>query len=130
MKSVQTETPEPFYETEGQAGAAISAQLVAVKSDKLGLGGSLYDKIIQIMLYATVVLLPLFYLPFTSSMLEYNKQMLLVVVASVGLVVWLLGAVVSGKLTIRTSPIDKGVLALLVHDHLTVETVVVGVGAA
>lgn len=114
MKSVQIESPEPFIETEGQAEAAISAQLVAVKSDKLGLGGSLYDKIIQIMLYATVVLIPLFYLPFTSSVLEYNKQMLLVVVASVGLVVWLLGAVVSGKLTVRTSPVDKGVLALLV----------------
>lgn len=113
MEGLQTESPYPSYATEGQAEAAISAQLVAVKSDKLGLGGSLYDKIIQVMLYVTVVLVPLFYLPFTSSVLEYNKQMLLVVVASVGLVVWLLGAVVSGKLTVRTSPLDKGVLALL-----------------
>lgn len=97
-----------------EAEAAISAQLVSVKSDVRGLGGSLYDKIIQILLYATVVVLPLFYLPFTSSVLEYNKQMFLVVVASVGLVVWLLGAVVTGKLTVRSSPLDKGVLALLV----------------
>ncbi len=107
-------TPESAYAPMGQAEAAISAQLTAVRSAGGFAGGSLYDRIIQILLYATVVLLPLFYLPWTSGVLEYNKQLLLVGVASVGLVVWLLGAVVSGKLTIRTSPLDKGMLAVLV----------------
>lgn len=108
------QSPESTQFDEGQAGAAISAQLAASRSEKVGIGGTLYDKIIQVLIYATVVLLPLFYLPWTSGILEYNKQLLLTVVSAVALVVWLLGAVVSGKLTIRTSPIDKGVLGVLI----------------
>jgi tetratricopeptide (TPR) repeat protein len=76
--------------------------------------GNIYNRIVRILIYAATVILPLFYLPFTSSVLEYNKQLLLIVVASVGLIVWLLGIVVSGKLTIRTTPIDKGVGAVLI----------------
>lgn len=86
----------------GDTDAAISARL------------TVYEKIVRILLYAVVALVPLFYLPWTAGVLEYNKQTLLIVVAAAGLVVWLLGAVVNGKLTIRTSPLDKGVLALLV----------------
>ena len=113
MDGMYAQSPESPYGGTGQAEAASSAQLAAVRSES-GVGGSLYDRITQILLYAAVVLLPLFYLPWTSSVLEYNKQMLLVGVASVGLIVWLLGAVVSGKLTVRTTPVDKGVLAILV----------------
>lgn len=94
--------------------AAIPARLVAVETKKSGSGKSVYDNIVRVVLYATAVAMPLWYLPWTSSVLEYNKQMLLVAVAAVGLVVWLLGIVVNGKLTVRMTPIDKGVLALLV----------------
>ncbi len=73
----------------------------------------LYDMIVQIVVYATAVLVPVWYLPWTSSPLEYNKQMVLVILMAVGLITWLLGAVVEGKLTVRFTPIDKGVLALL-----------------
>gem|GEM_PF-1727898 len=113
MEGMYAKSPESAPYDEGQAEAAISAQLATVRSGSDG-GGSVYDKIVRILLYATVVLLPLFYLPWTSSIVEYNKQALLVGVTAVGLVLWLLGAVVSGKLTVRTSPIDKGVLGILI----------------
>lgn len=94
-----------------------SAELAGVRQSRwqrLGLGGSIYTTIVQVLVYCGVVLVPLFYLPFTSSPLEYNKQMLLVVIAAVGLMAWLLGVVVNGKITFRTSPLDKGVLGILV----------------
>jgi tetratricopeptide (TPR) repeat protein len=115
MDSFIPKSPWPVSEPVGQADAAISAQLTSVKSEgRFGLSGSVYSKIVQVLLYAAVLLVPLLYLPWTSSVLEYSKQLVLVVVAAVGLVVWLLGVVVSGKLTIRTTPVDKGVYAILV----------------
>lgn len=72
-----------------------------------------YNNISRWALYIGVFLLPLFFLPWTSSPLELNKQMLLLVVASVGLVSWLLGVVSSGYLAWRPNYVDKGVLALL-----------------
>ena len=88
-------------------------KLASARWERWGVSGSIYERIVQVLLYVTAFLVPLFYLPWTSSILEYNKQLLLVIVASVGLVVWLLGVVVSGKLTIRSTPMDKGVLGIL-----------------
>lgn len=81
--------------------------------ENLGIEGSVYERIVQILLYAVAFIVPLFYLPWTSSVLEYNKQLLLVIAASAGLIVWLLGVVVTGKLTVRTTPVDKGVIGIL-----------------
>ncbi|MEK7600566.1 MAG: tetratricopeptide repeat protein [Patescibacteria group bacterium] len=50
-------------------------------------------------------LLPLFVLPVTSAMIEANKFVFLIVVASVALIAWFLGIVVSGTLRVRVSPI-------------------------
>ncbi len=94
--------------------APVEAQFVASPSVRWGVAGSVYDRIVQVIIYASVVLLPLFYLPWTTGLLEYNKQLLVLIVASVGVVAWLLGVVVSGKLSIRTSPMDKGVLAVFI----------------
>ena len=57
--------------------------------------------------------MPLFFLPLTQNVLENNKYLLLIGVASVGLVSWLLGVVSSGYLAWRNNPLDKGLLALL-----------------
>src|ERR1043166_9288694 len=75
---------------------------------------NLYTKIVQGIVYAAFVLVPLFYLPFTSGILEYNKQLLLIITAAVGLVAWLLGVVVTGTLRIRFTPIDKGIFGILI----------------
>jgi tetratricopeptide (TPR) repeat protein len=72
-----------------------------------------YNKISRWAVYAAVVMMPLFFLPWTSSPLELNKQMLLVVLSGVGIVSWLLGVVSSGYLAWRINSLDKGVLALM-----------------
>lgn len=90
------------------------ASLAVARGDGPPLTGNLYNRIAQVAVYAALFLLPLFYLPWTSSILELNKQLLAIVLASVSLVVWLLGVVVSGTMSVRFTPLDKGVLALLV----------------
>ena len=78
----------------------------------------IYNYISRWALYIGVFLLPLFFLPFTSSPLELNKMMLLVIIAGIGLVSWLLGIISSGYLAWRNNLLDKGVLALLLASSL------------
>ncbi|MBX4190090.1 tetratricopeptide repeat protein [Candidatus Parcubacteria bacterium] len=79
----------------------------------------IYTTVARWALTIGVFLLPLFFLPQTTSPLEFNKQMLLLVVASVGLIAWLLGVVSSGRLSWRSTLLDKGVLAVLVATIVT-----------
>ena len=74
--------------------------------------GKIYNLVAQWALYIGVFMLPLFFLPWTTGVLELNKQMLLIVVAGVGMVSWLLGVVSSGWLSWRVNSMDKGVVAL------------------
>lgn len=50
-------------------------------------------------------LLPLFVLPVTTAAVEANKFVLVVVAASLALIAWFLGIVVSGTLRVRMSPV-------------------------
>ncbi|HUO75742.1 MAG TPA: tetratricopeptide repeat protein [Candidatus Paceibacterota bacterium] len=111
--SSRTEEPAVAVEVVAEEEAAPTARLASVRWERWGINGSVYEKIVQGLLYVVVFLIPLFYLPWTSSVLEYNKQLLLVVVASIGLIVWLLGVVVTGKLNTRPTPVDKGILGVL-----------------
>ena len=72
-----------------------------------------YFRVSRWALYVGVFLAPILFLPWTSNPIEINKQLLLIVVASVGIISWLLGVVSSGYLPWRSTPLDKGVLALL-----------------
>lgn len=72
-----------------------------------------YNNITRWILYIGVFMLPLFFLPITTGVLEFNKQLLLVVIAGAGMVSWLLGVVSSGSLAWRSNYLDKGVLAFL-----------------
>ncbi len=72
-----------------------------------------YNNISKWALYVGIFLMPLFFLPLTQNVLEANKYLLLIGVASVGLVSWLLGVVSSGYLSWRSNPLDKGLLVLL-----------------
>ena len=73
---------------------------------------SIYRSVIRWTLMAATFLMPLFFLPWTTSVLEFNKQLLMLVVGGVLLVSWLLSVVSSGRLSWRTSPFDKGLLAV------------------
>jgi tetratricopeptide (TPR) repeat protein len=103
---------EPAVAGEQTSGDAV---LTAARPEqKRWISGSVYNRIAQIAIYLAVVVIPLLYLPITSSVMNLNKQFVLVVLAAVALVVWLLGIVVSGTMTFRSSSLDKGVLAIVV----------------
>lgn len=74
---------------------------------------TVYKKTVRWLLLMGTLLVPLFFLPWTSSILELNKQLVLVVVAGVGLILWLLDVVMSGKLSWRHNSLDKGLIAFL-----------------
>ena len=74
--------------------------------------GTIYKKAARWVLLIGVALMPLFFLPWTTSVLELNKQFLLAIIAGVGLVLWLLDVVMSGRISWRFNPLDKGVVAL------------------
>lgn len=73
---------------------------------------TVYKKAARWLSLTGVAIIPLFFLPWTTSILELNKQTLLAAVAGAGLILWLLDVVMSGKLSWRFNPLDKGVVAL------------------
>lgn len=75
---------------------------------------SVYETIAQVLLGVLVLAVPLVYATFTSVPHEYTKEVFVIAGACIALIVWLLGVVVSGSLTIRVSPLDKGIGALVV----------------
>ncbi len=80
---------------------------------------TVYKKLSRWLLIVGIFLLPLFFLPWTTSILELNKQFILLILAGGVLILWLLHVVVSGQLSWRTNPLDKGVIALLLAVSLS-----------
>ena len=76
-------------------------------------GTKVYRTIIRWALMVGVFLTPLLFLPWTTSVLELNKGLLLIAVAGTGLIAWLLALVSSGRFSWRPNVFDKGVLAIL-----------------
>jgi len=72
-----------------------------------------YSGIARWVLAVGVLAFPLFFLPFSTSILEFNKQILLLAMAGAFLILWLLNVVVSGQLSWRANPLDKGVAGFL-----------------
>lgn len=90
----------------------IEAQLAVSRSSNTEGVGSVYSKVARWAAMIGLSLSLLFFLPFTSSVIELNKQLLLVLCAGVALVSWLVHIVVSGNFYWRPSIIGWGVLAL------------------
>jgi tetratricopeptide (TPR) repeat protein len=65
---------------------------------------SIFAKAIRWLVYAAAFLLPLWFLPWTADILDFNKQVLLVGIAAVGLVLYLLDVIKSGFLRYRPNP--------------------------
>lgn len=70
-------------------------------------------KIIQFLIYGLIFALPLYFLPTTSNVFEFNKQYLLITVTLVILILWAVKMVFDKKITIRKSPFDLPLLLLL-----------------
>jgi len=62
------------------------------------------DWVAKYSIYAAIFLTPLFFLPWTSEVLDFNKQALLIFLAVVSFFAWVLGVLISGKLELN---IDK-----------------------
>ena len=63
--------------------------------------------------YASLFLIPLFTLPFTSNILDFPKQFLLLILAGTGFVFWFWGAIGEKKLEINLNPLNLLPLALV-----------------
>jgi membrane-associated phospholipid phosphatase len=57
------------------------------------------DKISKISIYFLVFLLPIFFLPFTQNVLDYQKQVLLVSLVSISLICQIIKFLIEGKIS-------------------------------
>ncbi len=99
----------------GETSPEIEADLAMAGSDRgqSADGTKVYRAIVRWALVIGVFLTPIFFLPWTTSVLELNKGLLVLGVAGTGLIAWLLALVSSGRFTWRPNVFDKGVLAIL-----------------
>jgi len=76
------------------------------------------ERVSKISLYILIFLLPIFFLPWTANVLEFNKQALLIILAFVSFFAWLLRVLISGKAKVNVSlvyiPVLLPLLAYLV----------------
>ena len=62
----------------------------------------LFGQVTRWAIYLLFFLMPIFFLPWTTNLLEVNKQMLLVLLTVIGLVAWLGQMVVTKRLTFKS----------------------------
>lgn len=74
---------------------------------------TVYLKLCRAIVLAAVFLVPLFFLPWTTSVLEFNKQILLISLSGATLILWLLHVVVSGRLLWRPNSVDAAIASIL-----------------
>ncbi|MDD5696407.1 MAG: hypothetical protein PHO90_00340, partial [Candidatus Pacebacteria bacterium] len=73
-----------------------------------------FNRIIKFSIYALVFLVPLFFLPFSFEIFEYNKQYLLFFLVSLAFFAWIAKMVIYDKeIRFKRSPLDVFVLAFL-----------------
>jgi len=78
-----------------------------------------WQKVSKTAILLLVFLLPLFFLPFTSNVLDFNKQALLVVFVLVSLFAWLLKSLIEEKITLDISWFNLVPAVLLVVTALS-----------
>ncbi|MEK7203525.1 MAG: tetratricopeptide repeat protein [Patescibacteria group bacterium] len=70
-------------------------------------------KYARMLVYILVFLVPLFFLPFTSEILEFNKQFLIFALSAAGLILYLGQVIRTGQLVLKKSLANYGVLVFL-----------------
>lgn len=74
----------------------------------------IYNFVIKYSIYALVLLMPLFWLPWTVEMFEFNKQYLLFVLTALALLAWLAKMIIiRKKVVFRRTPLDIWVLVFM-----------------
>lgn len=70
-------------------------------------------KYARLLVYILVFLVPLFFLPWTSEIIEFNKQFLIFILATAGFVLYLAQVISSGRLPIKRNPANYAVLIFI-----------------
>lgn len=71
------------------------------------------EKITKVSIYLLVFLLPLWFLPWTSNILDFNKQTLLLFLVFISLFFWLLKSLIEGKITLNTGRFNIPIILFL-----------------
>ena len=73
------------------------------------------DRIMKISIYTLVFLMPLFFAPWSSDILDFNKQALLIILIFIAAFSWIIKTLVSGTVTVNNNKINIaiGVLFLV-----------------
>jgi len=72
------------------------------------------DKVLKVLIYSTIFLVPIFFLPFTFEFLEFNKLYLLFFLVWLSVLIWFLKMIIEDKeVRFRYSTVDYFVLAFL-----------------
>jgi len=71
------------------------------------------EKIVNFIIKATILVLPLFFLPWTGEYFEFNKQFFLWFTMPLALFLWLLSLVRRGELKFKTNPLNLPILLFL-----------------
>lgn len=105
----------PTWPQDGRGGGSVEKPLIAIaaRSEALHSGAHIYDAVVKWALYIAAFLVPVFFLPWTTSVLEGNKYLLIAIAAGVGVMAWLLDVVMSGRIRLRPTPPDIAVGGLL-----------------
>ncbi len=82
--------------------------------------GGAFENIARWAVYISIFFVPLWFLPFTIDSREFNKQMLLVLTASVGLVAYLVNVIKSGLVKYRSSSFYLPIVGLVIANLASV----------
>ncbi len=86
----------------------VSAEEKALKTPKI------LERTSKISLYLLVFLLPLFFLPWTANVLDFNKQALLIFLVFISLFSWLLKCLIEGKINLNFNLLNLPIIIFLV----------------
>jgi len=105
---------------EGQTEVFGEAEGEMAEERRAPAGPSVFQKAIRWLVYAAAFLAPLLFLPFTADVLEFNKQVLLVVVAGIGLVLYLIDVVKTGICKYKPSSLYLPIFGLVLAGVVSV----------
>src|SRR3989338_707059 len=91
----------------------LPGERIETHSEDPGSRETVYLKICRAVILAGVFLVPVFFLPWTTSVLEFNKHILLTGLSGAVLILWLLHVVVSGRFSWRPNSVDAAVASVL-----------------
>ena len=96
-----------------ESASAVEDKSVPMSEEEIAPEKPIFTKAIRWLVYAAAFLMPLWFLPFTADVLEFNKQALLVAVAGIGLVLYLIDVVKTGIFKYKPTALYWPVLGLV-----------------